>query len=67
MSKLPLEHESVLLYECANSDCFYDGVLVDFFDVKWKDVWNSTLQDVEPIPICPSCEEPVMVWNGVDE
>ena len=61
--KLPL---GGLLYECANPDCYYCGSLMGLEDVTWKDVWNSQIGDLDLIPMCPSCNEPMMIWSADD-
>jgi len=52
-----------LLYECANSDCFYVGVLLRMTDVIWKDYYDHREGDLLPLAACPSCVEPMMIWN----
>jgi len=55
-----------LLFECANSECFYCGTLLNFIDCSFKDVWNSEIGDLDLVVICPSCREPLMVWEDND-
>ena len=62
--KLPMFN---VMYECGNPDCFYVGSLLTLEDVSWRDVWNSNLQDLDLIPICPSCADPMMIWDGENE
>ena len=50
-------------YECANPECFYVGALLTFEDVCWKDVWNSEIDDLDLVPTCPSCQDPMMIWR----
>ena len=61
--KLPLFK---LLYECANPECFYCGSLMDLEDVIWREMWNSEIRDLDVIPFCPSCAEPMMIWSNED-
>ena len=56
-----------LLYECANPDCFHCGTLLNMHETSWKDVWDSNFEDLVPIPICPACNEPQMIWEGEDD
>ena len=56
-----------LLYECANPDCFYCGSLLDMNDVEWVHYWDSDLDDLSFRSVCPSCREPMMIWNGGDD
>jgi len=60
--KLPLAKIG-LRYECANPECFYVGALMNFEDVTWKDVWDSHIGDLEHVAHCPSCADPVMIWE----
>lgn len=60
--KLPL-WAGRILFECVNSECFYDGALMDSDDLVWKDVWNSHIGDLELVPCCPSCREFVIYWE----
>ena len=62
--KLPLN--TSLLYECANPECYYCDALLDMEDVTWKEIWNSELRDLDLIPHCPSCNEPMMIWSEND-
>ena len=61
---LPLD--TGLLYECANPDCFYVGTLLRLDEVDWVDRWNSHLEDLVPHSVCPSCRQPMMIWDGED-
>ena len=60
--KLPLK-TTHLLYECANPKCFYVGSLMTSDDVLWKHFWNSDLQDLDLRGTCPSCGDPLMIWD----
>lgn len=51
------------LYECMNSDCFYCATLSRLEEVHWKEVWNSEIEDLDMIPTCPSCNEPMAFWD----
>ena len=53
-------------YECANENCFYDGALLSFEDVNFVQMWNSEIGDLDLIPHCPSCGEPMMIWSDND-
>jgi len=61
---LPLD--TGLLYECANPDCFYVGSLLNLHEVTWKDYWDSRFEDLLPRSTCPSCAEPMMIWEAED-
>jgi len=63
--KLPLSGIG-LLYECANIECFYEGTLINFTDGSYKYVWNSEIGDLDVVPVCPSCLQPMMVWEDDD-
>jgi len=65
-SQLPLRLDGVL-YECANPECFYVGTLLTMHDVVWKDFWNTSLQDMDVRPVCPSCSQPMMHWDGEND
>ena len=43
------------LYWCVNPDCFYDQSIIEFEDILWREAWNSDLEDVVPIAMCPAC------------
>ena len=60
--KLPLSGVG-LKYECANPECFYCGALMDLEDVVWKDYWSPELKDLTLVPFCPSCNDPMMIWD----
>lgn len=60
-SKLPFRDG--ILYECANPECFYVGTLLSFEDVVWKHYYDSTLEDLDLRPTCPSCGDPMMLWH----
>lgn len=62
--KLPLDVG--LYYECANPDCFYLGALLDMEDVVWKHYWNSDIGDLDLRSVCPSCDNPMMIWSDND-
>ena len=62
--KLPLGMKT-LYYECVNPECYYVGALVDFEDVVWRDCWNSEIGDLDLVPHCASCGEPVIFWEDV--
>jgi len=62
---LPLK--AGLLYECANPECFYCGTLLNLNEVDWKDFWNSQIENLDLRATCPSCAEPMMIWDGEDE
>jgi len=62
--KLPLDN--ALLYECANSECFYCGSLLDMEDVVWKHYWDSRAEDLLLRSTCPSCGDPMMIWSEKD-
>jgi len=53
-----------LLYECANPDCFHVGTLLTLDEVDWKDFWNSEIEDLDLRSVCPSCKQPMMIWDG---
>ena len=59
--KLPLNVG--LLYECANPDCFYCGSMLDLEDVAWKHYWNHDAGDLDLRAVCPSCGDPMMIWE----
>ena len=59
--RLPLNVE--LLFECANPDCFYCGSLIGVEDVSWIHFWNSEIEDLDMRSVCPSCNEPLMIWE----
>lgn len=61
-----LPYTAKLLYECANEACFYCGALLPTEDVAWKDFWNSEIGDLDFRAICPSCREPMMIWEDDD-
>ena len=52
-----------LLYECANPECFYCESLLSLEDVVWKHYWNSEIGDLDLRSVCPSCGEPMMIWE----
>jgi len=53
-----------LLYECANPDCFYCGTLLSMNEVVWKDYWDRRAEDLLPRSVCPSCYQPMMIWEN---
>lgn len=55
-----------LLYECMNPDCFYDGTLLRMDDVVWKHYWDSRAEDLLVRSVCPSCHEPMAIWDEGD-
>ena len=52
-----------VMYECANPDCFYCESMMTFEDVTWKPLWNSEIEDLDLVPHCASCGEPMMIWR----
>lgn len=51
------------LYECMNSACFYSETLLKLEEVNWKEQWNSEIEDLDMIPRCPSCNDPLAFWD----
>lgn len=51
------------LYECVNTACFYNEILLGFNEVSWKDVWSTDYQCLVPVPVCPSCRDEVIFWS----
>lgn len=64
--RLPLQGSGIL-YECLNSGCFYNGSLLAFEDVSWKDFYNHQIGDLDLRPVCPSCREPMATWHDESE
>jgi len=62
--KLPLSR--TLNYECANPDCYYCGTILWLDDVVWKEIWNSEIHDLDCVAHCPSCVQPMMIWEDED-
>jgi len=60
--RLPLSGTGTL-YECANPECFCCGTLQDMHEVVWKDFWNSSLEILDIRATCPSCTDPMMIWD----
>ena len=54
-------HTGAYIHMCLNADCFYCEVILDITDAVYKEVWDSNLEDVVPIPHCPSCGE--ILWR----
>ena len=52
-----------IYYECANDKCFYLGALLKYDEVVLRHVWDSFLGDLTPVAHCPSCNEPMMIWE----
>lgn len=61
--RLPLFAEACY-YECVNQQCFYCETHQSYQDVVWKHLWNSTTEDLELTPYCPSCQEEVIFWHA---
>ena len=61
-----LERKGMLLYECANPECFYVGSLMKREEVVFKTYWDHDLEDLLPRATCPSCADPMMIWQGDD-
>jgi hypothetical protein len=51
------------LYECCNPMCFYSESLMGVDEVTWKEQWNSDVEDLDMVPRCPSCAEPLAFWD----
>ena len=54
---------SVMAYECGNPHCFYCASLLGLDDVVFRDRWHSEIGDLALVAFCPSCDEPMMVWE----
>jgi len=54
---------ATLQYECANPDCFYIEAIMKFHEITWKHIWSSEIEDLDLVPYCASCGEPLMVWE----
>ena len=62
MNRIPsLLIGAAVLHLCLNDDCFYCDSALDIDELVWKEVWNSEIEDLDPIPHCPSCGE--VVWR----
>lgn len=53
-------------YMCLNNNCFYCETYLGFDDVVFKSAWSSDLEDVIPLPHCPSCDEN-MITEDIDD
>lgn len=60
--KLPLRGLG-LKYECLNPDCFYCGSLMGVHEVRWVHFWNSQIEDLDLRSTCPSCHDPLAIWD----
>lgn len=52
------------LYECVNANCFYDGALMGYDDVRWQHHWSVSEQDLVLLATCPSCQEHMIPYEG---
>lgn len=52
-----------MCYECLNPDCFYNGSLLGVEDVNLEHYWDSTIEDLGLRATCPSCGEPMAIWD----
>ena len=50
--------------ECLNNKCFHVGVLIKPSEADYKHVWNSQIEDLDMIPICASCQDPLVFWES---
>lgn len=50
-------------YECLNPQCFYEGALLSAQDVCWVNFYNHEIGDLELRSTCPSCSEPMAIWD----
>jgi len=56
-----------LLYECANPECFHVGSLLRIHECGWQEYWDSEAEDLLLRSVCPSCQQPMMIWSDEDE
>jgi len=52
------------LYNCENSQCFYNSTLLNHREVIWKNRWTG--EALELLPFCPSCECQLVDYEDPD-
>ena len=60
-----LFHTSAYVMMCLNAHCFYCETIMGWDDVVVRDAWDSDLEDLVPVPHCPSCDE--VMWREVND
>jgi len=63
--QLKMFHTAKVIYMCLNANCFYCETIMGVEDMVWRDRWCSDLEDLIPIPFCPSCDE--VMWREVED
>ena len=64
LSIFDVKSDRSIYYWCLNDKCFYVDTRIKLNDISWREVWNSDVHDLDMVPYCPSCNEPLWGDRG---